>query len=38
MTETFATALRRDSVISWMDRTTGAIFMAFAARLALSRN
>ena len=38
MTETFATALRRDSVISWMDRTTGAIFMAFAAKLALSRN
>ncbi|MFJ4153454.1 LysE family translocator [Pseudomonas sp. NPDC089752] len=38
MTETFATVLRRDSVISWMDRTTGAIFMAFAAKLALSRS
>lgn len=37
-TQTFATALRRESVVSWMDRTTGVIFMVFAARLALSRH
>ncbi|QQG30410.1 LysE family transporter [Pectobacterium carotovorum] len=29
--------LRRGSVVKWMDRTTGVIFLAFAARLVLSR-
>lgn len=29
--------LRREKVIQWMDRTTGMIFVLFAARLALSR-
>jgi len=29
--------LRRDVVIKWMDRSTGLIFVLFAARLALSR-
>ncbi|MBA0167375.1 LysE family translocator [Pectobacterium sp. CFBP8739] len=29
--------LRRGSVVKWMDRTTGVVFLAFAARLALSR-
>ncbi|UVO08321.1 LysE family translocator [Pectobacterium polonicum] len=29
--------LRRGSVVKWMDRTTGVVFMAFAARLAFSR-
>jgi len=29
--------LRRQRVIRWMDRTTGMIFLLFAARLALSR-
>ncbi|MEI7410236.1 LysE family translocator [Pectobacterium aroidearum] len=29
--------LRRGSVVKWMDRTTGVLFLAFAARLALSR-
>ncbi len=29
--------LRREMVIKWMDRSTGLIFVLFAARLALSR-
>jgi threonine/homoserine/homoserine lactone efflux protein len=29
--------LRREKVIQWMDRTTGMIFVLFAAKLALSR-
>ncbi|HCT04842.1 MAG TPA: lysine transporter LysE, partial [Pseudomonas sp.] len=29
--------LRRESVIRWMDRTTGMIFVLFAARLAFSK-
>ncbi|MFJ5356649.1 LysE family translocator [Pectobacterium sp. CHL-2024] len=29
--------LRRGTVVKWMDRTTGVLFLAFAARLALSR-
>ncbi|MFJ4344395.1 LysE family translocator [Pseudomonas sp. NPDC089401] len=37
-TQSFGKVLRRDAVISWMDRTTGIIFMAFAAKLAFSRN
>lgn len=36
-TRPLATILRKEKVICWMDRTTGAIFLAFAARLALSR-
>jgi threonine/homoserine/homoserine lactone efflux protein len=36
-TRPLATILRKEKVIRWMDRTTGAIFLAFAARLALSR-
>lgn len=36
-TQPLATVLRRGPVIKWMDRTTGLIFVAFAARLALSR-
>ncbi|AUA35351.1 LysE family translocator [Pseudomonas sp. SGAir0191] len=37
-TQSFGKVLRRDAVISWMDRTTGIIFMAFAAKLAFSRS
>jgi threonine/homoserine/homoserine lactone efflux protein len=29
--------LRREKVIRWMDRTTGMIFVLFAARLAFSK-
>ena len=29
--------LRREKVIQWMDRTTGMIFVLFAARLAFSK-
>lgn len=29
--------LRRGPVVKWMDRTTGVLFLAFAARLAFSR-
>lgn len=36
-TRPLATILRKEKFIRWMDRTTGAIFLAFAARLALSR-
>ncbi|MFJ4145684.1 LysE family translocator [Pseudomonas sp. NPDC089734] len=36
-TRPLAGVLRRESVIKWMDRTTGLIFVLFAARLALSK-
>ncbi|MCS3471220.1 threonine/homoserine/homoserine lactone efflux protein [Pseudomonas sp. JUb42] len=36
-TRPLAEILRREQVIRWMDRTTGVIFLLFAARLALSR-
>jgi threonine/homoserine/homoserine lactone efflux protein len=29
--------LRRENVIQWMDRSTGMIFVLFAAKLALSK-
>ncbi|WP_075182622.1 LysE family translocator [Pantoea sp. 1.19] len=29
--------LKRQGVVQWLDRTTGAVFLLFAARLALSR-
>lgn len=29
--------LKRDKVVKWLDRTTGAVFLLFAAKLALSR-
>lgn len=32
-----AALLRRPSVIAWLDRLTGALFIGFAARLALER-
>jgi len=37
-TRPLAAALRRPRVIAWLDRATGAVFLAFAARLALSRD
>ncbi len=36
-TRPLAGVLQREKVIQWMDRTTGMIFVLFAARLALSR-
>ncbi|ANI16148.1 lysine transporter LysE [Pseudomonas citronellolis] len=36
-TRPLAGVLRREKVIRWMDRTTGTVFLLFAARLALSR-
>ncbi|MGE8362446.1 LysE family translocator [Pseudomonas sp.] len=36
-TQPLAGFLRREKVIKWMDRTTGLIFILFAARLAFSR-
>lgn len=36
-TQPLAGVLRRPRVIQWMDRTTGLIFVLFAARLALSK-
>lgn len=36
-TRPLAGVLRRGKVVSWMDRTTGMIFVLFAARLALSK-
>lgn len=36
-TRPLAGVLRREKVIRWMDRTTGMVFLLFAARLALSR-
>ncbi|AXM94541.1 LysE family translocator [Pseudomonas plecoglossicida] len=36
-TERLAGVLRREKVITWMDRTTGLVFVLFAARLVLSR-
>jgi threonine/homoserine/homoserine lactone efflux protein len=29
--------LRRENVIQWLDRTTGMVFVLFAARLAFSK-
>ncbi|MDP9517801.1 LysE family translocator [Pseudomonas protegens] len=36
-TRSLSGVLQREKVIQWMDRTTGMIFVLFAARLALSR-
>ncbi|GFM57086.1 lysine transporter LysE [Pseudomonas cichorii] len=36
-TQPLAGILRREKVIQWLDRTTGMIFLMFAARLALSK-
>lgn len=36
-TRPLAGVLRRGKVVQWMDRTTGMIFVLFAARLALSK-
>ncbi|NBF04298.1 LysE family transporter [Pseudomonas sp. Fl5BN2] len=36
-TRPLAGVLQREHVIQWMDRTTGMIFVLFAARLALSK-
>ncbi|GLK88859.1 LysE family translocator [Pseudomonas turukhanskensis] len=36
-TRPLAGVLRRKRVITWMDRTTGLVFVLFAARLAFSR-
>lgn len=36
-TQPLALVLRREKVIKWMDRTTGMIFVLFAARLAFSK-
>ncbi|AWY44146.1 LysE family translocator [Pseudomonas putida] len=36
-TQPLASVLRREPVIKWMDRTTGLIFVLFAARLAFSK-
>lgn len=36
-TRPLAGVLRKPAVIKWMDRTTGVIFMLFAARLAFSK-
>jgi threonine/homoserine/homoserine lactone efflux protein len=36
-TRPLAGVLRRERVITWMDRTTGLVFVLFAARLAFSK-
>ncbi|NYH12266.1 LysE family translocator [Pseudomonas moraviensis] len=36
-TQPLSSFLRREKVIRWMDRTTGMIFVLFAARLAFSK-
>lgn len=36
-TQPLAGILRREKVITWMDRTTGVIFLLFAIRLAVSK-
>lgn len=36
-TQQLAGVLRREKVITWMDRTTGLVFVLFAARLAISK-
>jgi threonine/homoserine/homoserine lactone efflux protein len=36
-TQSLSGFLRREKVIQWMDRTTGVIFLLFAAKLALSK-
>ncbi|HEY9234250.1 MAG TPA: LysE family translocator [Phenylobacterium sp.] len=37
-TQPLAKALRRPGVVAWLDRVTGGVFIAFAARLALGKN
>lgn len=37
-TRPLAKALKRPSVVTWLDRVTGGVFVAFAARLALARS
>lgn len=37
MTRPFARHLQSGNVVRWMDRITGGVFLAFAARLAVSR-
>jgi len=36
-TRPIASALKKQGVVTWLDRVTGGVFMAFAAKLALSR-
>lgn len=36
-TRPLASLLRKEKVIRWLDRTTGLVFLLFAARLAISR-
>jgi threonine/homoserine/homoserine lactone efflux protein len=36
-TRPLARALKRPAVVRWLDRVTGGVFVAFAARLALAR-
>lgn len=36
-TRPLARALKRPATVAWLDRVTGGVFVAFAARLALSR-
>ena len=36
-TRPLARALKRPAVVGWLDRVTGGVFVAFAARLALAR-
>ncbi len=36
-TQSLSGFLRREKVIQWMDRTTGMIFVLFAARLTFSK-
>ena len=36
-TRPLAQALKRPAVVGWLDRVTGGVFVAFAARLALAR-
>lgn len=37
-TRPIAGALRKRGVVTWLDRVTGGVFVAFAAKLALSRS
>lgn len=37
-TRPLARALKRPAVVGWLDRVTGGVFVAFAARLALARS
>jgi len=36
-TRPLASLLRKEKVIRWLDRTTGLVFLLFAARMAISR-